>query len=363
MSDILISGYYGFKNSGDDALLLSIVKELKENKENINITVLSQNPEETEKIYKVRAVKRDNICSLIKSIISTKMVLMGGGTLIQDGTSTKSLLYYLLIIKLAKFFGKKVMLYSNGIGPLKEENYKITRKILNKVDLITLRDEISNTELKKAGVTKPKVILTADSAFNLSFDDKKDISELKKEFNIPEDKKYFCIAIRNHKRLADDFCDILAEVCDKVSKDYNIYPVFIPFQKSNDTDITNKIRNKMKSESRVFDSETDISDLLEFISHSELCIGMRLHSLIYSVICKVPLVGLVYDPKIVGFMEYIGQENFLSAENLKKYELIKMVNEGLNNSQNIRIELGKKLDIMRDKAKENAKLAIELLDK
>lgn len=363
MSDILISGYYGFKNSGDDALLLSIIEQLKENKENINITVLSQNPGETEKIYKVNAVKRDNIFSLIKSIISTKMVLMGGGTLIQDGTSTKSLLYYLLIIKVAKFFGKKVMLYSNGIGPLKEENYKITRKVLNKVDLITLRDEISNTELKKAGVTKPKVILTADSAFNLSFDDKKDILKLKKKFNIPEDKKYFCIAIRNHKRLADDFCNILAEVCDRVSNNYDIYPVFIPFQKSNDTEITNSVRNKMKTESKVFDSEVEISDLLAFISHSEMCIGMRLHSLIYSALCKVPLVGLVYDPKIVGFMEYIGQENFLNAENLKKDELIKMVNEGLDNSKNIRIELEKKLDIMKDKAKENVMLAIDLLDK
>ena len=362
MSDMLISGYYGFKNSGDDALLLSIIEQLKENRENINITVLSQNPKETEQIYKVKAVKRDNIFSLIKSIISTKLVLMGGGTLIQDGTSTKSLLYYLLIIKVAKFFGKKVMLYSNGIGPLKEENYKITRKVLNKVDLITLRDEISSLELKKAGVTKPKVILTADSAFNLYFDEKQDISGLKKEFNIPQDKKYFCVAIRNHKRLADDFCDILAEVCDRVSNDYDIYPVFIPFQKMNDTEITNTIISKMKTESKVFDSEVEISDLLSFISHSELCIGMRLHSLIYSALCKVPLVGLVYDPKITGFMEYIGQENYLDVKSLKKDELMKMVYDGLDNSRNIRIELEKKLDIMKEKAKENAKLAIELLD-
>ena len=95
LSDILILGYYGFKNSGDDTLLLSIIQQLKKHDETLKLCVLSQTPEETKAKYGVNAVKRNNPVALIKALLSCKMLLVGGGTLIQDGTSTKSLLYYL----------------------------------------------------------------------------------------------------------------------------------------------------------------------------------------------------------------------------------------------------------------------------
>ena len=95
MNDILISGYYGFKNSGDDALLQAIVNDLKEYKSDVKLTVLSNSPEETERIYKIKAVSRLNPFSVIGAILKSKMLLSGGGTLIQDRTSTKSLIYYL----------------------------------------------------------------------------------------------------------------------------------------------------------------------------------------------------------------------------------------------------------------------------
>ena len=362
MSDILISGYYGFKNSGDDALLLSIIRELKQKKDGIKITVLSKNPQETEHIYKVKAVSRDNIFSLISAVMSCKMLLLGGGTLIQDGTSTKSLIYYLSVIKIAQFFRKKVMLYSNGIGPLKDSNRKITKKILNKVNLITLRDSISKDELIKTGVTKPETVLTADSAFCIECDKKSDISIHKNKWNIPDGKNYFCIAVRNHRKLPHDFCQSLAKVCDYICKNYDCYPVFLPFQKQNDTQITQEIIKNMKSVASVCDTEVDISVLLGIIKESKICIGMRLHSLIYSAICTIPQIGLVYDPKVSGFMNYIGQSLYLDAENLDADELIRAVDGCFKNYDTIKTELTKNLHKMKQLAKKNAELAIKLLE-
>ncbi len=353
MSDILISGYYGFKNSGDDTLLLSIIQQLKSRKSDVELCVLSANPEETAKTYNVRTVKRDNPFALLKALISCKMLLVGGGTLIQDATSTKSLLYYLYIIKAATMLGKKVMLYSNGIGPLKEENRKITKKILDRVDVITLRDEMSVDELYNMGIKKPEIKLLSDCAFGLSADILKN--------HTPEKNNYFIISVREFKNLDNDFCDTLAAACDYLFTKYSLTPVFVPFQKSKDKKICEEIMSKTNCNAKLFDSECEIGELLTLISGARLCIGMRLHSLIYSVMCKTPVVGLVYDPKVSGFMEYIGQKSYIYTDKLDKSELLELSANCLQNEENIKKELFESFLEMKEKATENSLIAIELL--
>ena len=167
MSDIIISGYYGLGNSGDEALLESIVADLRSINPDITITALSGDAKLTEKTYGIKTVNRFNLFAILREMKSAKLLLSGGGTLIQDATSTKSLLYYLGIISLAKRMGLKTMLYANGMGPIKDRNVKKVKRVLNKTDLITLRENISLEEIDRCEVTSPKVIVTADPAFNL----------------------------------------------------------------------------------------------------------------------------------------------------------------------------------------------------
>ena len=350
MTDILLLGYYGFKNSGDDALLLSIIQQLKKTDDSLSLGVLSFNPEETKVQFGIDAVDRNNILSVIKAIKSAKMLIVGGGTLIQDSTSTKSLIYYLAVIKLAQIFKKKVMLYANGIGPIKKENFKITKRILNKVNLITLREELSLAELKKIGVDKPQILVTADSVFGIDYD--------KKAY---EKNQYQLVSVRNNKRLSKNFCIDIARLCDEMHEKHNISTVFIPFQKKNDTQITEQIRALMKSESEIFDTECEFSELMALMENARLCIGMRLHSLIYSVISKVPCVGLVYDQKVKAFMDYIGQKNYLDASDLEYTDLLNKVNYALENSEEIKKNLNEKYIELRELSQKNAKIAIELL--
>lgn len=350
MKDILLLGYYGFKNSGDDALLLSIIQQLKKTDKSLSLSVLSYHPEETKNQFGIDAVNRNNIFAVIKAILSSKMLLVGGGTLIQDSTSTKSLIYYLAVIKLALMFKKKVMLYANGIGPIKEENQKITKKVLNRVDIITLREEMSLNELKKIGVDRPEIHVTADSVFGIDYD--------KKTF---ERKQYQLVSVRNHKALCENFCIDLARLCDEIYEKYGISTVFIPFQKKNDTQITEKIRSLMKSESEIFDTECEFSELMALMENARLCIGMRLHSLIYSVISKVPCVGLVYDQKVKAFMDYIGQENYLDAHGFQYCDLLKTVTKTLENTDKIKEDLVKKSQELRKKSEKNAELLLALL--
>lgn len=362
MADILISGYYGFKNSGDDALLLAIINDLKEYKNDIKPIVLSRSPKETQAIYKVKAVNRLNPISVIFNIMKCRLLISGGGTLIQDRTSTKSLMYYLTIIKIAHFFGKKIMLYSNGIGPIREEHRRVAGKILNNVDIITLRDKASFSEIKRLGINNPKIILTADPAFSLECDNKSRGELLLKKYGIEKNDKKVCISIRDWKGLKPDFCEEMAKTADYLVQKLDCKVIFLPMQPSKDLAISKKVSEIMKEKSVCIDKQTDVYDMLAIINEADMCIGMRLHSLIYSASAAIPVIGLVYDPKIAGFMDYIGQTHYIDVSECEAEKLKKMINECFEKYSFIKQEIETNLEELKKKAKSNARYAVELLN-
>jgi len=112
MHRIVISGYYGFNNIGDESILKAVVENLQERLRRIEITVLSQNPENTREKFGVKAVGRMKPVQIIRSIFKCDLLISGGGSLLQDVTSKRSILYYLAIMWIAILFRKKVFIYS-----------------------------------------------------------------------------------------------------------------------------------------------------------------------------------------------------------------------------------------------------------
>ena len=153
MSNIVISGYYGFGNAGDEAMLCAIIDAIRKEEADAHITVISGNPKETSKKHNINAVGTFSAFGILKAIANSDLVISGGGSLLQDATSIRNTYYYLSIMALAKMMGKKVMLYSQGIGPL---NRPSTRRavgfVLRFVDTITVRDSISKAELESLGI-------------------------------------------------------------------------------------------------------------------------------------------------------------------------------------------------------------------
>lgn len=357
---IVVSGYYGFNNSGDDALLAAIIENIHSVNERAEIVVLSNSPKDTMSVYKVKAVYRYNIFSLLYEIATCDVLLSGGGTLIQDATSTKSLYYYLSIIKLAKLFKKKVMLYANGIGPLKSfKNIETTKNVLNEVDLITLRDENSQNELTRIGVNRPEVKVTADPAFLINPNDTAD--GIFENYGIPKDKEILCVSVRHAKGTPSDFEQIIADFCDYAYEKHGLFTVFLPMQQRVDYAISASIKNKMKNKSVVIGTNYHASSMLSLISKMKICLGMRLHTLIYAASCCVPIVGIVYDPKVNGFLDYIGEENYINAKDITKENLCEYLDKVCGNYDSIKSHLKFNARIMKGKAEENAELLKNLL--
>ena len=362
--DFMISGYYGFNNSGDDALLQAMIDPLKSIDENLRIVVLSKKCEETIKRYKVDAINRMSIFKILKCMTHTKVLISGGGSLIQDVTSTKSIFYYLGIIFLGLIKRTSIMVYANGIGPINKKLNRIwAKKALDKVDVITLREEGSLNLLEEIGVENQNIYLTSDPALSLQITDNELIENVLKSHSVPESTRLLGVSVRDFKKNDKDFAISFAKKLDEICEKNNVYPLFLPMQFPYDYEFSLKIIKHLKTPYYIINAQYDERIFAGIISKCELLIGMRLHSLIYSASVKVPVVGIVYDPKVKSFLDYIGQTHYVDAKNIASDVFVDTVNDCFLRRFKIKEEFEKRICELSKKAFDNAKIAIKLLNR
>ncbi|WP_353093407.1 polysaccharide pyruvyl transferase CsaB [Tissierella praeacuta] len=361
-NSILISGYYGFDNSGDDAILKAMVKDIKEYNKEINITVLSKNPLKTEKMYSVNAINRFKFKEVFISMKNSSLFLSGGGSLLQDVTSTRSLLYYLALMKIAKLYNKPVMIYANGIGPIRKKlNRFLTRKILNKVDLITLRDEDSKDFIYDLGVKNKNIIVTADPVFTLEPSSEERVKEIFKNEKIPTNRKLIGISVRRWKN-AENLTTILSDTIRHIIGEYDVDVVMIPMHYPEDLEISLEIKQMVNKENcHVISEKYNVEEIMGIIKEMEIIVAMRLHSLIYAATQEVPMVGLSYDPKVDGILRSIGMDYICDVNALVYNDLLEKINYVWNNRIEIRELLIDQDKELKNKALSNVTMALDLL--
>ena len=166
---VLLCGAYGMGNAGDDEVLAAILARLREIDPETPVTVMARRPAGTAVRFGVDAVHPLRVLRWLSLMGRTRLFLSGGGSLLQDVTSRRSLLFYLFTIRAAKARGCAVQLYGCGVGPLlSESSRRQTARTLNAcADVITLRDRDSGALLEELGVTKPPVLLAADPALSM----------------------------------------------------------------------------------------------------------------------------------------------------------------------------------------------------
>ena len=337
--DIAILGYYGYRNSGDDAILKSIIEQLKHHNEELSIVVLSNNPYETRTQYRVQSVHRFHPFKVPHILSKTRLFIAGGGTLIQDGTSSRSLWYYLFLLHLAKKKGTRTVLFANGLGPLTgKRNRKAASKILNRMDAITLRDSNAYQELMSLNVKKPVIKITADPALTLTSCNLSAGFEILTKEGIPTDKKIVALCFRKWKK-AKNAVQVLASLADRIAEDFNATPLFIAMQHPNDLRFSEKVLRNMKQKGYILSERYTVDETISVIGNTSLVIGMRLHSLIYAANMNVPMVGLAYEQKVGFFMQSINQPYVDWNDKFNMDELLKKLNDVWENSGKVKAEL------------------------
>ncbi len=361
--DAVLMGYYGFNNSGDETLLYSMIQNLKKEKDDIRLLVLSKVPKETEEKYGVYSVNRYNLRKIKKELKKSHLFIFGGGSLIQDVTSDKSLWYYLNMLKIAYSTKIPVMLYANGIGPVnKQKNRTKVAGMLNKADIITLRDNKSLEEVKNMGVTTETVV-TADPALSMIGVDRKVAKTILEQEGIPLDNKLLAISVREWKTCDEEFWKNFAQHIDTICNKHNLTPVFIPLKKPDDSEISKKIQEIMQTKSYILKKNYTSEEIIGIFGECELTIGMRLHSLVYAASCGVAAIGIVYDPKIKGFADYMDTTMLVEIDELSSNKLVEEADEIIKNMASLKERLKEKKEEFKEKNQQTAKLAMKFIKK
>ncbi|KWX73775.1 polysaccharide pyruvyl transferase [Paenibacillus riograndensis] len=322
---IIISGYYGFRNSGDEAVLQSILNALQKHSlasgTVIEPVVLSIDPEWTAATYGVKAVHRMKLSEVRSAISESAGLISGGGSLLQDVTGSKSIPYYLGIIKLAQWMGKPTFIYAQGIGPVNRKLFHpLIKAVFRKCSYISVRDEQSRDLLQSMGLAGNKIDVVPDPVMGLSLPEDGqgssteaggESSPQKTPLSRP-DLPVVGVSVRFWEQSREEL-DAVADALLQASARTPLHVRFLPFHHPSDHEpsryIMEKLEKGMSQNGGVISICEDAEhpqQMLREVGTCDVLIGMRLHSLIYAAGRRVPLIGISYDPKIDHFLERVG---------------------------------------------------------
>ena len=325
---VVICGAYGRGNAGDDAILEAILQEMRSIDPDMPMTVLSKDPKSTRLTYRVRAVHRSNFLAWHTAMWNSRLYINGGGSLIQDVTSRRSLWFYLANIRAAKRAGNRVQMYGCGIGPVTRESHrKLAAKIINQnVDAITLREPDSLEELRSMGVTEPEILLTADPALTLRKAPDDEVDSVLLRSGIPPRGQYLCFALRRWKGF-EEKAPIFGAAAEYAYRTYGLTPVFVAVEKHLDPGAGQLAARGLTIPHYFLNDAGSAGTIIGALSRMQAVVSMRLHALIFAAGQGIPLAGVVYDPKVSAFLRYIGQDLFVDLADLTETDLRSMIDQ------------------------------------
>lgn len=352
---IVISGYYGFENIGDEAILYAIIRSLKQFDPRAELVVLSNDPQYTREKHGVDAVNRWNIKQVAQAVKGADFMISGGGSLFQDQTSHKNIWYYAGVIRLARWLKKPVMVYAQGIGPVKyEKNQRLIKKIFQSVQIISVRDEHSRHALQTFGVSQP-IQLVPDPVMGI------DSSSLRSEWLSDRDitGKKLAVSIRAWSQ-DQSYLKKVAEALDKLAaKGYAI--VFVPMHGSYDEKTSKQLKKLMHHDAHIAPSHSSINEKMAIIKESDVLLGMRLHALIFAAIGNTPFIALSYDPKIDAFTSIV-EQTFIGHVNNKGWSAADIVVAVERIMENYTEEQNKLTELVKPLKKRSTHVIHELLE-
>jgi len=306
---VLICGAYGRGNSGDEAILKAIVDSVRSIDSIIPITIMTKKPKETALKYGLDTIFTFKVFSFLRAMKNCSLFINGGGNLIQDSTSSRSLFFYLYTILAAKHRGCKVIMYGCGIGKVHRPfNRKITKLIINKyADIITLRDDLSKQDLEDMGIKRPDIRLTADPAMSILPASTEDADHYLKSNGIDPDGKYICFSLRQW----GDFNNYtaFAKAAEYAYNTYGLTPIFLPIEIPRDIAPTTSVIEELECPHYLLNPPLDASLLISVFGKMKTVCAIRLHALVFAAASGAPFIAAAYDIKVNGFMNYIDKNH------------------------------------------------------
>ncbi len=361
MHNLVVSGYYGSRNGGDEAMLAAMLEVLSELDPKLNITVISSDPEDTRRRHGVEAVSWLDMPGILCVLRKADLLISGGGSLLQNVTSGRSLYYYMGIIFWAHVLGTPVMLYAQGIGPIYGSFARRMMSWLgNHVDVITVRDHGSLEELESLHIHSPHIECTADPVLAINPVGREAGHSILKKYHADGAKPTVGISVREWRGWMH-YKEVLAGAVDAIVRELDARVVFLPMQYPEDVKAAEAIAAMAQESCTVLEDEYTTSELLSLVGCMDLMVSIRLHALIFAGVMGVPMIGVSYDPKIGRFMDSIGDRVVGNLQDITVEELMAEIRHKWNGKESFRKKNAPLLSELRRLAVRNGELAMEAM--
>jgi len=323
---VILHGYYGFRNTGDEVILDAVLRELRRVIPDPNPTVISADPAWTRRVHHVEAVNAYSLTDVALSLRDAAIVVLGGGGLFHDywprdnaellSFPAKGVLPYAQICLLAKLYAKPLALLAQGVGPIRtEEGARLLQLICQLADKITLRDNGSLRLLQELHCAQKVSVVAPDPGFAFPIADRsaarKHVEELvSKRHTKPRSVIGVCI---RQWPFVSDWSSMVAKGLDAFLDANDAVAVFVPMQNGpygNDR-IQSKslIASMLRQDRCLLLNQVDHRGVATILAGCDAVVAMRLHAVILSLLAGVPVVALAYDEKVREVMLQVGQEN------------------------------------------------------
>ncbi len=300
LSQVLICGYYGYGNGGDEALLLALIQQLQQLPHPVQPVVLSHRPAQTAATYPVLACPRFNGLALQRCLREAEAFVWGGGSLLQDRTSWRSPLYYLGVMGLAQQLGLKTLAWAQGIGPLDRGWIRgLARRSLAGCTDISVRDEVASELLNHWGIPH---LVAPDPVWGLQS------KTLPAWQTWPHPR--IAVVLRQHPQLTAARIEALGQGLVRLQASTGAYLLFIPFQLAPqgssdlgaDYRLAQRLQQRLPDHSQVLEIR-DPCLLKGIFQGVRLAITMRYHGLVMAAAEGCRCFGLSYDPKVKTLLQ------------------------------------------------------------
>lgn len=329
--NILINGWYGQLNAGDDAILDVFVERTAE-KFDARFTVLSEFPDNIPHTPRLRSVfhpvllgrgmlrhyLNGSVWRHLRAIREADLVVLGGGGILRDNTNWRNLLRLLDEIWLAKLFGRKTMLYAIGVGPFKTRIGKwLIGATARACDLVTVRSQRAAELLREVGVPAERIHVVADPAFLLPAKAPADAQRAELAALFGSGKKKIGFYPTFYLRRKPEGLKRIAAALDELVETEDVEIVAVPMSVldtgMDDVVIARRIRAEMRHPEalHIVEQRLTAQELKWVTRQAVLNITVRLHAMIFSLGCNVPVVALNYEPKVSNVFEDFAAPEYL----------------------------------------------------
>lgn len=396
---ISIWGYFGHANTGDEAILSVALDELRKHELADDITVFSGNPATVTRDHGVKAVpallptslsehlvgslgrNRANYKSCMRAYDRSDLIIVGGGGLFFDLEEHNTFLLNLLtLIERALNAKKRVALIGVGVGPIHhEESKNRMREVLNRVDLIVVRENDSRQLLEQIGVENKNLNVAADLAFLLGPSPDDRVETLIKDNGLTTDSRPVVAVCLNGRHVErPGYLDTFVTCCEHLIEKQQATIWFVPFQtlesdgqSAPDTIIDLDDRSGMRQIANRIEKQDHVgfveqayrpSEIMGLLARADLVIGERFHGALLSINNRRPVLGVSYMPKVARLFDELGHSDWCHDFNqLDHGQLIESLEMLLENRDRVSSELAIFSDRMREKASLNYQLLADLV--